>query len=428
MAPHLPGALWRPTPIESAGGEAAVTPRIAGWVRQTPHMETSAADVLEIGLLLGLAAAAGWLMRRLGLPAILGYLAVGLVVSPFTPGYVANRQQLGTLASVGVVLLLFEVGIEIDPMRLRHEHGRLLWLAPLQVLITLGAALGAGMVMGLNLQGGLVLGLAVALSSSVVAVNITRSRRRTTNPETERALLGWSVLQDGVGVAVSMGLLASLQGNTHPLDVTVAGIGLFVLIALAAAWLLPRVLRRLRTEPDLFLIVTVAAGLALAGLGSRAFGVPLALAAFVAGLGVGESPVAAEARARLLPLRDVFAVMFFVSVGTLIDPGAVPRSLAWLGVAAGVLVLGKVGVTYVLARLAHLDEVRPGQLTVGLGQVGEFTYVIGAVGVSRSAIPAQLYTGLLVLVVVSIAATSVAVRLGRRRVSEAPVAAEAEGP
>lgn len=395
---------------------------------QTPRMETSAADVLEIGVLLGLAGGAGWLMRRVGLPAILGYLAVGLIVSPFTPGYVANRQQLGTLASVGVVLLLFEVGIEIDPLRLRHEHGRLLWLAPLQVLITLGAALGVGAAMGLDLRGGLVLGVAVALSSSVVAVNITRSRRRTTNPETERALLGWNVLQDGVGVAVSMGLLASLQASTNPVPVTVGGIALFLLIAFAAAWLLPRILLRLRAEPDLFLIVTVAAGLAIAGLGSRVFEVPLALAAFVAGLGVGESPVAAEARARLLPLRDVFAVMFFVSVGTLIDPSTVLGSLAWLGAAASVLLVGKVGVTYVLARLARLDRVRPGQLSLGLGQVGEFSYVIGAIGVSRNVIPESLYTGLLVLVVASIAVTSVAVRFAGQRTAEAPGIGRGAGP
>ncbi|HZB98135.1 MAG TPA: cation:proton antiporter, partial [Candidatus Sulfotelmatobacter sp.] len=96
-------------------------------------METSAANILEIGGILCLAAAAGWLARRAGLPAIVGYLATGLVVSPFTPGYVANHEQLQTLADIGVVLLLFEVGVEIDPRRLHREHGGLLWAAPLQV-------------------------------------------------------------------------------------------------------------------------------------------------------------------------------------------------------------------------------------------------------------------------------------------------------
>jgi CPA2 family monovalent cation:H+ antiporter-2 len=145
-------------------------------------METSAANILEIGVVLSLATAAGWAVRRVGLPAVVGYLAVGLAVSPFTPGYTANRDQLQTLADIGVVLLLFEVGIEIDPLRLRREQGRLLWSVPVQVMITLALGAAAGWGMGLNPRGGMLLGLAVALSSSVVVINITRSRRRTTNP------------------------------------------------------------------------------------------------------------------------------------------------------------------------------------------------------------------------------------------------------
>jgi CPA2 family monovalent cation:H+ antiporter-2 len=99
--------------------------------------------VLELGVLLAAAAVAGWLARHLGLPAVIGYLVVGLVVSPFTPGYVANREQLQVLADVGVVLLLFEVGIEIDPLRIRHK-GPLLWAAPLQLMMTSGIGLAVG--------------------------------------------------------------------------------------------------------------------------------------------------------------------------------------------------------------------------------------------------------------------------------------------
>src|SRR5258707_10481340 len=97
----------------------------------------TAPAVLEIGILLLLAVASGWLARRVGLPAVLGYLVVGLIVSPFTPGYVAERHQLEVLADIGVVLLLFEVGIEIDPIRLVRNRSGVLWAAPTQVLITL---------------------------------------------------------------------------------------------------------------------------------------------------------------------------------------------------------------------------------------------------------------------------------------------------
>lgn len=173
-------------------------------------MDTTAPAVFEVGFVLLLAAIAGWLARRVGLPAVLGYLAVGLIVSPFTPGYVADRHQLQLFADVGVVLLLFEVGIEIDPLEIGRERGRLFVLAPVQTVLT--AILGgvAGRLAGLPVAGAVLLGLSLALSSSVVVVNITRSRRRTTDPSTDASLLGWSVVQDLVGVAISIVVLILL--------------------------------------------------------------------------------------------------------------------------------------------------------------------------------------------------------------------------
>ena len=373
-------------------------------------MEESAAHVLELGVILVLATGAGWVARRAGLPAVVGYLCVGLVVSPFTPGYTANREQLQTLANIGVVLLLFEVGIEIDPRRLRREQGALFWAVPVQTIAGAALGTGVGMLLGLGVRGALLLGLAASLSSSVVVVNITRSRRRTTNGATDRALLSWSVMQDIAGVAIAMALLASLDTG-RPLPLTAAGIAAFGGIATAAALLLPRVLRRLRGEHDLFLMLSISSGLVLAGLGAVVFGVPLALAAFVSGLAIAEGPDAAEARRRLLPFRDLFAVMFFVAIGTLIDPAAVPHALGWLAAVLGLVVVAKVTVVYGLARVLRLPGVRPWQLAVGLGQVGEFSFVLGSVGVARGVIPPELYTALLAAVVLTIALSTVVVRL-----------------
>ncbi len=376
-------------------------------------MEDSAAHILELGAILILAVGAGWLARRAGLPAVVGYLCVGLVVSPFTPGYTANREQLQTMADIGVVLLLFEVGIEIDPLRLRREQGTLLWAVPLQTVLTGAVGMAVGGLLGLGVRGSMVLGLAVALSSSVVVVNITRSRRRTSNRATDRALLSWSVMQDMAGVAIAMGLLASLDTG-RPVLLTVAGIVGFGVVATAAAFLLPHVLRRLRGERDLFLMLSISSGLVLAGLGAVVFGVPLALAAFVSGLAVAEGPDAAEARRRLLPFRDLFAVLFFVAIGTLIDPAAVPHALGWLALVVGLVLVAKVAVIYALGRLLHLPGVRPWQLAIGLGQVGEFSFVLGSIGVARHVIPAELYTALLAAVVLTIALSTVLVRLPAR--------------
>ncbi|HXI79200.1 MAG TPA: cation:proton antiporter, partial [Verrucomicrobiae bacterium] len=164
------------------------------------------------------------------------------------------------------------------------------------------------------------------------------------------------------------------------------------------------------SEHDLFLIVSVAAGLALAGVGSAVFGVPLALAAFVGGLAVTESPEAAEARRRLLPFRDVFAVLFFVAIGTLIQPDALFRGLPWLGLFLCLIVVTKVAVVYGLARATRLP-VRPGQLAVGLGQIGEFSFVLGSAAAAAGAIAGDTYVALVAAVAASIAISTVVVRL-----------------
>jgi monovalent cation:H+ antiporter-2, CPA2 family len=176
------------------------------------------------------------------------------------------------------------------------------------------------------------------------------------------------------------------------------------------ARILPIVLRALRSEHDLFLMVSVASGLALAGLGSAAFGVPLALAAFVGGLAVTESPEAAEARRRLLPFRDLFAVLFFVAIGTLIEPDAVVRGLGWLALFLGLIVGAKVAVAFLLARLVKLPA-RAGQLAVGLGQIGEFSFVLGSAAVAAGAIARDVYVALIAAVVVSIATSTVLARI-----------------
>src|SRR3954468_2762814 len=244
-------------------------------------MQHTAGPILEIGLLLLGAVVAGWIARRVGLPAVVGYLALGVVVSPFTPGYVADREQLQLLADLGVVLLLFEVGIEVDILRIRREQRGLVLAAPVQVVVTTAISTVVLALAGLRPVAAALIGLSIALSSSVVIVNITRSRRRTTDRATEDALLGWSAIQDATGVAIAAVLLALLGVGGRPLDQAALGLVAFLVLAVAVARFLPIVLRALHTDHDLFLIVSVASGLALAGAGSSVFGVPLALAAFV---------------------------------------------------------------------------------------------------------------------------------------------------
>ena len=372
-------------------------------------METTAVPILELGAVFLTAAVFGYVARRIGLPAVIGYLVVGLVAFQLLPEQAKpDRTQVQLLADVGVVLLLFEVGIELDLGRLRREHRSLLAASPLQIV---GTTVVAGLALawiGQPLEVALILGLCVAMSSSVVVVNITRSVTRRTNRATETALLGWSLLQDLSGVIVAAILLALWGADARsPIEALLA-LGLFALLAVGAARLFPIVLGRLRSYPDLFLLVAIAVGLVGAGIGAVVFHIPLALAAFVAGLAVTDSPMALEARRRLLPFRDVFAVLFFVTVGSLLDPHALLDGLHWVAIFLILMLVTKSGAIYLLARLAGLE--RPAQLAVGLSQVGEFSFVLVSVLFAAEAVSPELHAGLLAVITLSIGASAIAAR------------------
>ena len=372
-------------------------------------MET-AAPVLEIGVVLLAAALAGAISRRLGLPAVLGYLVVGLLVGPFTPGYVADREQIQVLADVGVVLLLFEVGIELDLRALRREPRGILLAVPLQVAIGTIVGAIAFIYMGTSFLGAVTLGLAIALSSSVVVVNITRSRMRTTNAITDRALVVWAILQDAVTLvaATILAVLLAPSGDAPALAFAKA-IAFIGFAAAAQLFVLPWLLARVREQPDIFLIVAVSVALTTAGVGAVVFGVPAALAAFVAGLLLSIRPEAQEARREVLPFRDLFAVMFFVAIGTLVEPATVLTELNVLGV-----VLLLVGLKIVsVAGLAALFSVpaRRAQLGVGLGQIGEFSFVVMGLGVAAGVVSPGQFSAVLAAAAITIAASAVGARL-----------------
>jgi CPA2 family monovalent cation:H+ antiporter-2 len=376
-------------------------------------MEDTAPAILELGLMLLAAVAAGWVARRLTLPAVLGYLVVGLSVSPFTPGYIADRERLQLLADLGVVLLLFEVGIEVDPIRLRRENLRLVIAAPAQVLLGLALSTAVLVGLGIEIKTAAVVGLCMALSSSVVIANMTRSVHRTTDQATETTLLGWAVLQDIVGIALAAILLSGVDASGRGLALTLLGLVAFGAMALAVAYVLPKVLRELADQHDFFVIVTVATGFSLAGLGAVAFAVPLALAAFVGGLAIAETPESTEARTRLAPFRDLLAVLFFVAIGTLVDPGALARGAGWMLVFLLLVVATKVLPTYLLVRFGRLHA-RPLQTALGLGQIGEFSFVLASVLVEADLLAGEIYAALLATLAVSIAVSSIAVRLASR--------------
>jgi len=369
-----------------------------------------AVPVLEIGLVLLVAGLVGVGARRLGFPAVVGYLLVGLAIGPFTPGYVADKHQIQVLADVGVVLLLFEVGIELDLRSLAREPRGILLAVPLQVgVVTALGAIVAG-AFGAPPLGAVTLGLVAALSSSVVVVNITRSRKRTTDPVTERALIVWALLQDAVTL-VAATLLAVLLAPGGDSPVIAIGKALaFVIVAWAVqGWAVPRLLAAVQDQPDAFLILAVSAALAIAGVGAVFFGIPVALSAFVAGVLFSVRPIAQEARREVLPFRDLFAVLFFVAIGTLVDPAAVAREPGWLAVFVGLVVL-KALVVVALDALFRVPG-RDWQIAVGLAQIGEFSFVVLGLGVAAGVVTAGQSSAALAGAALTIAASAVGARL-----------------
>jgi CPA2 family monovalent cation:H+ antiporter-2 len=371
-----------------------------------------AIPVLEIGVVLLVAGLVGVGARRLGFPAVVGYLAVGLLVGPFTPGYVADKHQIQLLADVGVVLLLFEVGIELDLRSLAKEPRGILVAVPLQIAIVTAIGAAVALALGSPPLGAVTLGLVAALSSSVVVVNITRSRKRTTDPITERALVVWALLQDAATLVAATILAVLLApGGDSPVIAVGRAVAFVIVAAVVQGWAVPRLLVAVQDQPDSFLILAVSAALAIAGVGAVIFGIPVALAAFVAGVLFSIRPIAQEARREVLPFRDLFAVLFFVAIGSLVDPAAVAREPGWLLVFIGLVAMKAI----VIAALDALFRIpgRSWQVAIGLAQIGEFSFVVLGLGVAAGVVSAGQSSAALAAAALTIALSAFGARLFR---------------
>ncbi|MEJ6573740.1 MAG: cation:proton antiporter [Actinomycetes bacterium] len=366
--------------------------------------------VLAVGVVLLGAAVMGFGARKIGLPAVVGYLLTGLLVSPFKSGFLDSYDQLSLLADIGVVLLLFEVGIEIDLRRISREQKALVWGVPAQVAIGILIGTPIFLLLDIPLLGALLLSLSVAMSSSVVIVNITRSRRRNTDTQTEEALLGWAVMQDITGVALAAIILALFGSSDKSLPVALGGILGFIVLAYLAAKALPAILKSVRWEKDLFLIFSVSIGLSLAALGTVVFGIPMALAGFVAGLAINQSRDTDEVRKAILPFRDLFAVLFFVIIGSLIETSQLGSALPFALLIIALVIFAKSLPVVLLARIGKL-KANPYQLGVGVGQVGEFSFVLGSIAFSQGVIDRGQFVGILLAVVISIIGSVLLVRV-----------------
>lgn len=361
--------------------------------------------IFDIGFVLLLAALAGWAARRVGVPEVIGYLLVGVAVNPFTPGFVADRTEIAVIADVGVILLLFEVGLELDLGKVRAHAGAVIWASPVQVVLTtaVGGAIAWG-VIGLAPVVSVIVGLAVATSSSAVIASLAGGEVGT-----DRALstaIGWSGVQDLVTVVLAA-VLFSIDGIADlPLPLAIAGLLIYAAAVVVFARVLPAFLRVFIAHDEAFLLISFATAITLAGLGAMIFAVPVALAAFLAGLAIRDSAETAELHRRLVPFRSLFAVFFFVSIGFFFDPGRIVSAAPYIALLAGCVVVAKCLFVYAVARATRLPG-RALKVSVALGQMGEFAFVLAATLVANRQIPDDVFAAIIASVAITIAGSTI---------------------
>jgi CPA2 family monovalent cation:H+ antiporter-2 len=326
-----------------------------------------------------------WFARQ---PLILGYVVGGMLVGRFTPGpTVADLHTFELFAEVGVVLLMFSIGIEFS----LHDLLRVRWVAllggPLGIALSGLLGVGVGRLVGWSTVQGVVIGLVISVASTMVLARLLMDRGEL-HSRHGRVMIGITLVEDIAVVALTV-LLPAL-GTLAPerLIAVALAIGKAAIILLPILWLaargVPPLMRYVaRTQNDeLFLLVALAVGIGTAAL-TQAVGLSVALGAFLAGLTISASDYAHETLARLLPLRDVFVAVFFVTVGMLVDPLSVAANLSLLGVMLAMIVVGKVLIWTLVVRLFRQPFATALLVGLGLTQIGEFSFIL--VQVARDA-------------------------------------------
>ena len=300
--------------------------------------------ILDLGLAVAAALIGGAIAVRFRQPAIVGYLIAGIAIGPSTPGFVGDVERIAVLADVGVVLLLFALGVEFSIRELRAIRRLALpgGIAQITIVLVVGAAVM--LVLGSDLREALVVGMCLSISSTLVVLKTLLDRGELDSLH-GKAAIGWTIVQD-IATIVFIVSLPPLAGGdvVGPFVIAIAKAVVFLVLAYVVGtrlfpWIFATVARLGSNE--LFLMAVVATALLTAFVSSAVFGLSLALGAFVAGLVVSDSDLSHQVAGEVIPFRDLFAVLFFVSVGMLVDPGALVADAGLVAVLVVLAVAGK---------------------------------------------------------------------------------------
>ena len=364
-----------------------------------PH-ETALIATIAVGL--SVAFAGGFLALRLRLPPIVGYLLAGIVVGPFTPGFIADVELAPQLAEIGVILLMFGVGIHFSLSDLLAVRGIAIPGAIAQIAVATAMGIGLAYLWGWGFGAGLVLGFALSVASTVVLLRALMQRDEIDSTQ-GRVAVSWLIVED-LFIVLALVMIPVLagplggdpgEGSSNALVAIALTLGKVVLLvalmlfvgARVIPWLLVQVARTGSKEMFTLAVLSIALGVAF---GSAAlFGVSLALGAFLAGLVISEPDMSHRAAEDALPLRDAFAVLFFVSVGMLFDPQVLIESPDRVLAVIAIIVVGKtVAAGLIVLALGYPIRIA---LTVAaaLAQIGEFSFILAEVGLDLNLLPEE---------------------------------------
>ena len=362
-----------------------------------PHHSPLIATIV-IGLVL--AFVLGALAHRLKASPLVGYLLAGVLIGPFTPGYIADQQIAGQLAEIGVILLMFGVGLHFSLKDLLSVRAIAIPGAVAQIAVATLLGMALAHAFGWTFGAGLVFGLSLSVASTVVLLRAMQERRLI---ETERGRIavGWLIVED-IAMVLALVLLPPLAGILKgqsgadfmtlglPLLLTLGKVAAFVVIMLvigrrAIPWLLHYVAHT--GSRELFRLAVLAIALGVAYGAAMLFDVSFALGAFFAGMILSESELSQRAANESLPLRDAFAVLFFVSVGMLFDPMAVMQHWMLVLATVAIIVFGKSVAAYAIVRVFGHSHATAMTISASLAQIGEFSFILAALGVTLGLMP-----------------------------------------
>ena len=364
----------------------------------------------------GLALVLGFIATKLRLPALVGYLVAGIIIGPATPGFVADAAIASQLAEIGVMLLMFGVGLHFSLADLMSVRKVALPGALVQMVVATGMGAGVATSWGWPLGAALVFGISLSVASTVVLLKALESRGVLESGDGSIAV-GWLVVEDLAMVLVLVllpALAPSLGGKAPASDrgalltiaITLAQVGGFIAFMLIVGrrlfpWILWQVTRT--GSRELFTLCVIAAAVSIAYGSAALFGVSFALGAFFAGMVMRESEFSARAAEQVLPLQDAFAVLFFVSVGMLFDPHILVEQPLRVLATVGVIVIGKWLAAVALVLLLRYPVRTALVVAAGLAQVGEFSFILAGLGLALGLLPKEGQSLMLAGAIISIA-------------------------